>query len=48
MQTRKDKHVRVRLDLIQWIEEEIGKGEFWNLSHVIEVALLEFKKKRES
>lgn len=40
MQTRKDKHVRVRLDLIEWIEQKIKEGRFWNFSHGIEYSLI--------
>lgn len=36
---RKKRTVRIKLDLQQWVEEQIKKGEFQNLSHVIDVAL---------
>jgi Arc/MetJ-type ribon-helix-helix transcriptional regulator len=36
---RKKKDVTIRLDLYQWVEEQIGKGKFWNFSHTIEIAL---------
>jgi len=47
MQTRKEKHVRIRVDLCQWIEEQVEKRRFWNFSHVIEVALIELKEKEK-
>jgi len=36
---RKKRDVTLRLDLYQWIEEQIGKGEFQNFSHAVDVAL---------
>lgn len=36
---RKKKDVTIRLDLYQWVEEQIRKGKFWNFSHTIEIAL---------
>lgn len=36
---RKRKDVTIRLDLYQWVEEQIAKGKFWNFSHAIEKAL---------
>jgi len=36
---RKKRTIALRLDLNQWIEEQIGKGEFQNFSHAIEIAL---------
>jgi Arc/MetJ-type ribon-helix-helix transcriptional regulator len=36
---RKKRTVRIRLDLNQWIEEQIESKRFWNFSHAVEVAL---------
>jgi hypothetical protein len=36
---RKRKDITVRLDLYQWVEQQIEKGKFWNFSHAIEIAL---------
>jgi Arc/MetJ-type ribon-helix-helix transcriptional regulator len=36
---RKKKTVYIIPELCQWIQEHIEKGEFWNFSHAIEVAL---------
>ena len=35
-------------DLVEWIKLEVEKGEFRNRSHLVEQAILDFKKKRES
>ena len=40
---RKRKDVTIRLDLYQWVEEEIRNGKFWNFSHAIEIALEKLK-----
>lgn len=40
MQPRKEKNVRIRLDLCQWAEERVKEGRFWNFSHAIEFALI--------
>lgn len=32
--------MRVRLDLIEWIEQKIKEGRFWNFSHGIEYSLI--------
>lgn len=36
---RKKRTIALRVDLNQWIEEQIGKKKFQNFSHAIEVAL---------
>jgi Arc/MetJ-type ribon-helix-helix transcriptional regulator len=36
---RKKKAVRLRLDLLDWVEDQIEKGKFWNFSYAVEVAL---------
>lgn len=36
---RKKRSIRIRLDLYQWIEEQIRKEKFGNFSHAIDVAL---------
>lgn len=40
---RRKKDITLRVDLYEWIEEQIGKGKFWNFSHAIEIALDKFK-----
>jgi Arc/MetJ-type ribon-helix-helix transcriptional regulator len=40
---RKKKDVTIRLDLYQWIEDQIERGKFWNFSHGIEIALEKLK-----
>jgi len=35
-------------DLVEWIKLEVEKGEFRNRSHLVEQAILDFKKKREA
>jgi len=40
---RKGKHVMIRVDLSEWIKEQIDKGKFWNFSHAVEVALIGLK-----
>ncbi len=35
-------------DLIEWIKQEVEKGGFRNRSHLVEQAILDFKKKIES
>lgn len=36
---RKKRSVRIRLDLYQWVEEQIERKRFWNFSHAVEIAL---------
>jgi Arc/MetJ-type ribon-helix-helix transcriptional regulator len=36
---RKKQTIYIKPELHQWIEEQIGKGKFWNFSHAIEEAL---------
>ena len=40
--------VSIDEDLGEWIIKEIEKGEFRNRSHLVEQAILDFKKKKES
>jgi Arc/MetJ-type ribon-helix-helix transcriptional regulator len=35
-------------DLAEWIRQEVEKGGFRNRSHLVEQAILDFKKKREA
>ena len=41
--SRKKRSVAIRLDLCQWVEEQIGKGRFHNISHAVEIAVDELK-----
>ena len=34
--------------LVEWIKLEVEKGQFRNRSHLVEQAILDFKKKKES
>jgi Arc/MetJ-type ribon-helix-helix transcriptional regulator len=36
---RKKRDITLRLDLYQWIEQQIEKGKFQNYSHAVEIAL---------
>jgi len=36
---RKKRSIRIRLDLYQWIEEQIERRRFRNFSHTVEIAL---------
>jgi Arc/MetJ-type ribon-helix-helix transcriptional regulator len=36
---RRKRSIAIRLDLYQWIEEQIEKGKFQSFSHAIEIAL---------
>jgi len=36
---RKKRSIAIRLDLHQWIENQIRKGKFGNFSHAVEIAL---------
>jgi len=36
---RKKRSIRIRLDLQQWVEEQVKKGKFPNFSHAVDVAL---------
>lgn len=36
---RKKRTIYIKLDLHQWIEEQIKKGKFSNVSHAVDVAL---------
>lgn len=40
---RRKKDVTLRVDLYEWVEEQIKKGKFWNFSHAIEIALDKLK-----
>jgi len=44
---RKKRDITIRLDLYQWIEEQIEKGKFHSFSHAVEIAL-EKQKQNES
>jgi len=33
----------VRLDLYQWVEEQMGKGRFWSFSHAVDVGLMKLR-----
>jgi Arc/MetJ-type ribon-helix-helix transcriptional regulator len=37
--SRKKRSIAIRLDLCQWVEEQIGKGRFHNVSHAVEIAI---------
>jgi len=39
--------VSISEDVVEWIKQEVEKGGFRNRSHVVEQAILDFKKKRE-
>lgn len=43
MAQRKDKHVRIRLDLYEWIEQQVEERRFWCFSHAVEVALIKLR-----
>jgi Arc/MetJ-type ribon-helix-helix transcriptional regulator len=45
---RKRKGVTVKLELHQWVEEQIEKGRFRCFSHAVEVALMKLKLKEET
>lgn len=36
---RKKRSIRIRVDLCQWVEEQVKKGKFQKFSHVIDAAL---------
>lgn len=36
---RKKRTVRIKIDLQQWVEEQVSKKRFQNFSHVVEEAL---------
>ncbi len=40
--------VSISEEVVEWIKQEVEKGGFRNRSHVVEQAILDFKKKRES
>jgi hypothetical protein len=40
---RKERIVRVRLDLYKWVLEQVNEKRFWNFSHAVEVALIKLK-----
>ncbi len=40
--------VSIDEDLVEWIKQEVEKGGFRNRSHLVEQAILDFKKKREA
>jgi Arc/MetJ-type ribon-helix-helix transcriptional regulator len=44
---RKKRSIRIRLDLNQWIEEQIARKRFWNFSHAVEVALEKLRDARK-
>lgn len=35
--------MRVRLDLCEWIEQQVKAGKFYNFSHAVEVALIKLR-----
>jgi len=41
--SRKKRSIAIRLDLCQWVEEQIGKGRFHNVSHAVEIAVDELR-----
>lgn len=43
MSPRQNRIVKMRLDLCEWIEQQVEKGRFWNFSHAVEVALIKLK-----
>lgn len=43
MPNRKLTIVRMRLDLYEWIQQQIETRGFWNVSHAVEVALLKLR-----
>jgi len=44
---RKKRTVRIKLDLQQWVEEQVKKGKFRNFSHVVDVALEKLRDTKE-
>jgi len=40
---RKQRSVMVRLDLYEWILEQVKERRFWNFSHAVEVALIRLR-----
>ena len=44
---RKKRSIRIRVDLYQWIEEQIESKRFWNFSHAVEVALEKLRDAKE-
>ena len=40
--------VSIDEELAEWIAREVEKGEFRNRSHLVEQAILDFKKKKEN
>ena len=40
--------VSIDEELAEWIKQEVDRGGFRNRSHLVEQAILDFKKKRES
>jgi Arc/MetJ-type ribon-helix-helix transcriptional regulator len=36
---RKKRSIRIRLDLGEWVEEQIEKGRFQSFSHAVDVAV---------
>jgi Arc/MetJ-type ribon-helix-helix transcriptional regulator len=43
LKPRKKRSIVIRLDLYQWVEEQIEKGQFSNFSHATEIALEKLK-----
>lgn len=37
--SRKKRTVRIKVDLQQWVEEQVSKKRFQNFSHAVDVAL---------
>jgi len=44
---RKKRTIRIKLDLNQWIEEQIERKRFWNFSHAVETALEKLREAKE-
>jgi Arc/MetJ-type ribon-helix-helix transcriptional regulator len=43
MLPRENRIVRMRLDLCEWIEQQVKAGKFYNFSHGVEVALIKLR-----
>ncbi len=48
MKTKVPFPISIDESLVEWIKQEVEKGNFRNRSHLAEQAILEFKKKIES
>lgn len=40
---RKKRSVMIRVDLYEWIEQQVKERRFWNFSHAVEVALIKLR-----